>query len=307
MVGRSRDPGGAAVNQTITGFSEQHSVPVVVESFRSTPDDRLRTILASLVTHLHGFVRDIEPTDTEWQQAIDFLTQVGQRCDDTRQEFVLLSDVLGVSMLVDAINNRRSTTATETTVLGPFHMVESPRRPLGADISSDHDGVPCVFSGRVFSSNGTPLPGAEVDVWQANGSGFYDVQQPDIQPERNLRGLFTTDSHGRFWLQTVVPSFYPIPHDGPVGALLKATGRHPNRPAHIHVIAAADGHATLTTHVFIEGGPYLDSDTVFGVKESLIRPVTMVDDPALAAHHRVPNPFQLLEFDIVLDRRQAPR
>lgn len=303
MAGRRRNRGCAAVNQTISGFSEQDSVPVVVESFRDTPDERLRTILTSLITHLHGFVRDIEPTDAEWQQAIDFLTHVGHRCDDTRQEFVLLSDVLGVSMLVDAINNRRSATATETTVLGPFHMVESPRRPLGADISSDHDGVPCVFAGLVRSADGTPLPGAQLDVWQANGSGFYDVQQPDIQPERNLRGLFTADSHGRFWLRTVVPSFYPIPHDGPVGALLNATGRHPNRPAHIHMIAAADGHATVTTHVFVEGSPYLDSDTVFGVKQSLIRPVTVVDDPALAAHYQVPNPFRLLRFDVVLDRR----
>ncbi|MET0456867.1 MAG: dioxygenase [Mycobacterium sp.] len=289
------------------GFTELNSAPIVVDSLRDTPDERLKTVLSSLVEYLHGFVKDVEPTYAEWQRAIDFLTAVGHQCDDTRQEFVLLSDVLGVSMLVDAVNNRRSATATETTVLGPFHMVESPPRRLGSDISLDHNGLPCVFAGQVLSADGTPLPGAQVDVWQANGAGYYDVQQPDVQPERNLRGLFTADDDGRFWLRTVVPRYYPIPDDGPVGALLAATKRHPNRPAHIHVIATAADHAPLTTHVFVEGSPYLDSDTVFGVKESLIRPVTVVDDAALAAHYEAPNPFRLLQFDVVLDRhdRQA--
>jgi len=284
-----------------TGFSEQDSAAVVVESLRATPDDRLRALLTSLVEHLHAFVKDVEPTHGEWEQAVGFLTEVGKTCDDTRQEFVLLSDVLGVSMLVDAINNRRSSRATDTTVLGPFHMVESPRRALGDTISLDGNGEPCVLAGRVRSADGTPLPGASVDVWQANGAGFYDVQQPDLQPERNLRGLFTTDDHGCYRLRTVVPRYYPIPDDGPVGRLLAATARHPNRPAHIHVIAEAEGHASLTTHVFVEGSPYLESDTVFGVKESLIRPVTVVDDPIRAAYHGVENPFRLLEFDIVLD------
>ncbi|MCF7550663.1 intradiol ring-cleavage dioxygenase [Pseudonocardia sp. WMMC193] len=289
------------------GFSEANSVHVVVESFRNTPDPRLRTVMASLVEHLHAFVKEVEPSHAEWQQAVDFLTAVGQKCDDTRQEFVLLSDVLGVSMLVDAINNRRSTEATDTTVLGPFHMVDSPPRELGATISLDGNGEPCVFTGQVRSADGTPLSGALVDVWQANGAGYYDVQQPDVQPERNLRGLFTTDDDGRFWLRTVVPRYYPIPDDGPVGQLLAATARHPNRPAHIHVIAGAADHEPLTTHVFVEGSPYLDSDTVFGVKQSLIRPVEVVDDPARAAHYRTANPFRLLEFDIVLDPTEARR
>ena len=302
MAGRSRHPRRTAVTAIPTGFSEVSSVQIVVDSLRDTPDERVKSVLTSLVEHLHGFVKDVEPTNVEWQQAIDFLTAVGHQCDDTRQEFVLLSDVLGVSMLVDAINNRRSPHATETTVLGPFHMVESPTRRLGDDISLDHNGLPCVFAGRVQSSDGTPLSGAQVDVWQANGAGYYDVQQPDVQPERNLRGLFVTEAEGRFWLRTVVPRYYPIPDDGPVGALLSATNRHPNRPAHIHVIATAADHAPLTTHVFVEGSPYLDSDTVFGVKESLIRPVTVVDDAALAAHYEVPNPFRLLLFDFILDR-----
>lgn len=283
------------------GFTEEGSVGIVCDSFARTPDPRLKQLMTSLVTHLHAFVKDVEPTHGEWQQAIDFLTAVGHMCGDTRQEFVLLSDVLGVSMLVDAINNRKSAEATDTTVLGPFHMVESPRRDLGANICLDASGDPCVFAGRVSSADGTPLPGAVVDVWQANGAGYYDVQQPGIQPERNLRGLFTADDRGRFWLRTVVPRYYPIPDDGPVGRLLDATQRHPNRPAHIHLIAEADGHAPLTTHVFVEGSPYLDSDTVFGVKESLIRPVVVVDDAARAEQYQVSNPFRLIEFDIVLD------
>ena len=283
-------------------FSEDASAEIVAASFADTPDSRLKQVVTSLVEHLHAFVKDIEPTQVEWEQAIDFLTATGHMCDDTRQEFVLLSDVLGVSMLVDAINNRKSPAATDTTVLGPFHMVESPPRELGANISLDHNGEPCVFAGQVRSFDGTPLPGARIDVWQANGAGDYDVQQPGVQPERNLRGLFAADEHGRFWLRTVVPRFYPIPDDGPVGRLLDATERHPNRPAHIHVIAEADGHAPLTTHVFVEGSPYLDSDTVFGVKESLIRPVTVVDDPVRAEHYDVAAPFRLIEFDIVLDR-----
>ena len=286
-------------------FSEDGSVKVVVESFADTPHPRLKQVLTSLVEHLHAFVKDIEPTEAEWDQAIDFLTATGHMCDDTRQEFVLLSDVLGVSMLVDAINNRKSAAATDTTVLGPFHMVESPARELGANISLDHNGEPCVFAGQVRSSDGTPLPGARVDVWQANGAGYYDVQQPDVQPERNLRGLFVTDEHGRFWLRTVVPRYYPIPDDGPVGQLLAAARRHPNRPAHIHVIAEAAHHAPLTTHVFVEDSPYLDSDTVFGVKESLIRPVTVIDDPPRAEHYGIANPFRLIEFDIVLDQVQS--
>lgn len=308
MAGRRRHRGDTAVSvpttgqaDLIAGFSEQNSAHVVVNSLARTPDARLRSVLTTLVEHLHSFVKAAEPSHAEWQQAIDFLTAVGHQCDDTRQEFVLLSDVLGVSMLVDAINNRKSAVATETTVLGPFHMVESPTRVLGADISLDGNGTPCVLAGRVLSSDGTPLPHARVDVWQANGAGFYDVQQPELQPERNLRGLFVTDDQGRYWLRTVVPRYYPIPDDGPIGALLAATERHPYRPAHIHVIAEAGDHLPLTTHVFVEGSPYLDSDTVFGVKQSLIRPVVEVDDQDLARRYQTANPFLLLEFDVVLD------
>jgi protocatechuate 3,4-dioxygenase beta subunit len=268
-------------------------------------DERLRSVMTSLVSHLHAFVKDVEPTQEEWQRAIDYLTAVGHTCDDTRQEFILLSDVLGVSMLVDAINNRKPQGATDSTVLGPFHMVDSPPRDLGADISLDAVGTPCVVAGTVRSLDGTPLPGALVDVWQANGDGFYDVQQPGVQPEANLRGLFTADDRGGFWFRSVVPRYYPIPQDGPVAALLRATGRHPYRPAHIHFIGGAQGHSPVTTHLFVEDSPYLDSDAVFGVKRSLVRPVTVVDDPARAAAYGVPAPFRIIEFDVVLTPTEA--
>ncbi|HYX95972.1 MAG TPA: intradiol ring-cleavage dioxygenase, partial [Geodermatophilus sp.] len=254
-------------------FSEERSAEVVAASFANTPDPRLRRVLTSLVGHLHAFVKDVELTEAEWGVAIDFLTRTGQMCSEVRQEFILLSDVLGVSMLVETINHRTGGTSTESTVLGPFHMVESPPRQLGEDINLDRKGTPCLVSGRVTGPDGEPLAGASVDVWQTNEDGFYDVQQPGIQPAGNLRGLFTTDAQGRFWFRSVVPRYYPIPDDGPVGQLLAATGRHPNRPAHLHFIAAAEGYRPVTTHVFVADSPYLDSDAVFGVKESLIREV----------------------------------
>jgi protocatechuate 3,4-dioxygenase beta subunit len=287
-------------------FAEENSEAAVLDSLRDTPDPRLREVLTALARHLHAFVKEIEPTQDDWQHGIDFLTAVGRMCDETRQEFVLLSDVLGVSMLIDAINHRRQAGTTDSTVLGPFHMVESPPRDLGADISLDRTGDLCVLTGRVRTADGTPLPGAQVDIWQANGEGYYDVQQPGVQPERNLRGLFTTDRDGRYWLRTVVPLHYAIPDDGPVGRLLAATRRHPYRPAHIHVIAAAEGHLPVTTHLFIEGSPYLDSDTVFGVKHSLIRPVLTINDPTRAAEFGVTAPFRLIEFDVVLAKASKP-
>ncbi|MFL6027240.1 MAG: intradiol ring-cleavage dioxygenase, partial [Friedmanniella sp.] len=288
-------------------FSEEGSAEVVAASFANTPDPRLRRVLTSLVHHLHAFVKDVELTEEEWGVAIDFLTRTGQMSNEVRQEFILLSDVLGASMLVETINHRTGGTSTESTVLGPFHMVESPRRELGEDIALDGKGTPCLVSGQVTGPDGEPLAGASVDVWQTNEDGFYDVQQPGIQPPGNLRGMFTADADGRFWFRSVVPRYYPIPDDGPVGQLLAATGRHPNRPAHLHFIVAADGYRPVTTHVFVDDSPYLDSDAVFGVKESLVRPVPEVDDPARAAEYGLPNPFRTLTFDLSLLRAdQAP-
>jgi protocatechuate 3,4-dioxygenase beta subunit len=273
-------------------FSEQSATDAVVDSFSGTPDPRLRQILDSFTRHLHAFVRDVEPTQREWEQAIDFLTRTGQRCDDTRQEFILLSDVMGVSMLVDAINNRKPAGVTESTVLGPFHVVESPALELGADIAGHSDSPRCLVRGRVLDLSGTPVPGARVDVWQADDEGFYDVQKPGSG--RDLRGLFTTDASGAYRFTTIVPKYYPIPDDGPVGELLRTTGRHPYRPAHIHLIADAPGCRPVITHLFIGGSPYLDDDTVFGVKQSLVRTVQTVDG----------EPGQLIEFDITLGPAQ---
>ncbi len=286
--------------------AEQHHrrlTAEVLDSWQGTTDPRLRQVMESLTRHLHAFVEEVEPTQEEWQRGIDYLTDTGHMCDATRHEFILLSDVLGVSMLVDEINHGKPAGATESTVLGPFHMVDSPVRALGDDISLDRVGEPCVVAGRVLDLDGVPIPGAQLDVWQANGEGFYDVQQPGQQPALNLRGLFTADDQGRFWFRSVVPRYYPIPDDGPVGELLNETGRHQNRPAHVHVIAGAEGFSPVTTHVFVKGSPYLDSDAVFGVKPSLVRPVRTERDTDLATTYGVPAPFELLEFDLVLVRK----
>jgi hydroxyquinol 1,2-dioxygenase len=287
-------------------FTEETATGAVVASFEGAADPRLREVLGSLVRHLHGFVREVEPTFEEWERAIGFLTATGQKCDDTRQEFILLSDVLGVTMLVDAINHRTATEATDSTVLGPFHMVASPRREVGDTIDLVATGEPCVVTGRVLSLDGSPLAGALVDVWQADDHGFYDVQQPGTQPQGNGRGLFTCDDDGRFWFRTVTPSPYPIPTDGPVGRLLTATGRHPYRPAHIHFIVAADGHLPVTTHIFVAGSPYLDSDAVFAVKQRLITDFARVDDPDQAAAFGVEAPFRHAQFDVVLQPAPDP-
>jgi catechol 1,2-dioxygenase len=273
----------------------------VVDSFAGTADPRLRELLGALTRHLHAFVRETRPTAGEWESAVGFLTATGRMCTDTRQEFILLSDVLGVSMLVETLNGDRDPGATESTVLGPFHMTESPVRELGATIDLVGTGEPCVVSGRVLSGDGTALPGAVLDVWQADGEGFYDVQRPEVQPPGNGRGLFTADAEGRFRFRTCVPSPYPIPTDGPVGALLRATGRHPWRPAHIHFIASAEGHAPVTTHIFVAGSPYLDSDAVFAVKKSLVQDFAETDDPSLAREFGVTNPFRHAHFELVLE------
>jgi hydroxyquinol 1,2-dioxygenase len=285
-----------------TDFTEEGAADAVIESFAGTPDERLRTILDSLVRHLHAAVREVEPSLAEWEQAIDFLTATGQKCTDVRQEFILLSDVLGISMLVETISERGAAGATQSTVLGPFHMTSSPERELGANIDLVGESQPCVVIGRVVGTDGTPLPGATLDVWQANDHGAYDVQEPDQQPDGNGRGLFTTDAEGRFWFRTIVPSYYPIPTDGPVGELLAATRRHPYRPAHIHFIVAADGHRTLTTHIFVGDSEYIDSDAVFAVKKSLINEFVEVDDSEQAARYQVSNPFRLADVQIALSK-----
>jgi catechol 1,2-dioxygenase len=286
---------------TPTTFTEDTATEIVLARLSGDMSPRLRQVMTSIITHLHAAIREIEPTQEEWLRAIQFLTETGQMCDDKRQEYILLSDTLGVSMLVDAINNRKSRGATESTVLGPFYVTGAPRRALGDDISEDGQGEPCFVSGRVTTPDGRPIAGAELDVWQANDKGFYDVQQPGIQPEMNLRGRFTADADGRFWFRTVKPTHYPVPDDGPVGKLLRAMGRHPYRPAHIHFIVTAPAYQPLTTHIFVAGDPYLDSDAVFGVKDSLIAEFKRVDDPAAMAERGVGQPFYTVEFDFGLE------
>jgi hydroxyquinol 1,2-dioxygenase len=249
-------------------FNENSITDAVVARFADTPDPRLKQILTSLVRHAHDFVRDVELTQDEWFAAIQFLTRTGHMSGDKRQEFILLSDTLGISMLVDAINHRQPEGATETTVLGPFYVDNPPVKPMGADISAGLHGTPLHVSGTVTAPDGRRLAGAKVDVWQSDDDGFYDVQKPGDDPQ--LRARFIADDQGRFALWTLVPKYYPIPYDGPVGDMLKATRRHPYRPAHIHFMIAHEGFETLVTHLFIEGDPYLDSDAVFGVKQSLV-------------------------------------
>jgi protocatechuate 3,4-dioxygenase beta subunit len=283
-------------------ITEETVTDAVVRSFANAVDPRLRECLTALVRHLHAAVREVEPTIGEWETAVRYLTETGHKCDATRQEFVLLSDVLGISALVENINHRKTPGATEATVLGPFHMVDSPVRALGDSIDEVRAGEPCLVTGEVTAVDGTTLPGATVDVWQADEDGYYDVQRPGERPAGNGRGLFTADDGGRFWFRTVVPRHYPIPTDGPVGVLLGRTGRHAFRPAHIHFIAAADGHVPVTTHIFVAESPYLDSDAVFAVKRSLVRQFERVDDPELAAEHGLPNPFRRVSVRLVLDR-----
>jgi hydroxyquinol 1,2-dioxygenase len=287
----------------VVDFTEQGAAQAVADSFSDAPDPRLKELTTSLVRHLHAFVREVEPTMAEWERAIGFLTRTGQACDATRQEFILLSDVLGVSMLVETINARKqagSAEVTPSTVLGPFHVAASPPRKLGDTLDERGEGQPCVVTGEVRDTSGQPLPGARVDVWQCDEHGFYDVQQPGVQPAGNGRGLFHADGEGRFWFRTVVPSHYPIPADGPVGELLTATRRHPYRPAHIHFIVGAPGHHQVTTHFFVAGSPYLDSDAVFAVKQHLIRDFAEVTDPAAAARFGVTAPFRHAAVDLVL-------
>lgn len=259
-------------------FTEEDSADAVNARIGPDVNPRLREVMTSLVKHLHAFTKDVRLTQREWEIAIDFLTRTGQICSEERQEFILLSDTLGLSMLVDAINNRRPASATENTVLGPFHVAGAPQREMGAPISFDGKGERCRFEGRVIDLRGNPVAGARIDVWSDNAEGFYDVQQPGIQPKWNNRGVFTTGADGKYSFIGIKPVSYPIPYDGPVGKMLAALGRHPYRPAHMHFIVTAPGCQTVITHTFVGDDPYITSDAVFGVKETLVAPFERVDD-----------------------------
>ena len=263
-------------------------------------DPRLKSIMTSVITHLHAVVREVEPTLGEWGQAIDFLTQVGHWCDDTRQEFILLSDTLAVSMLVDALAHRKPDSATESTVLGPFHVPGAPELQFGANISKGRSGEPTLVTGRVLGIDGTPIANAKLDVWQASAEGLYDVQETERFPDMNLRGIFYTDSEGQFGFCTEKPASYPVPTDGPVGVMLKALGRHAMRPAHIHFMVSAEQHQPLTTHLFVRGDPYLESDAVQAVKDSLIVDFKQLDDPVEAEQFGISSPYFRVNEDFRL-------
>ena len=260
---------------------------------------RLKAILTSLVTHLHDFAREVQLTEAEWMQGIQFLTATGQKCDDKRQEFILLSDTLGLSMLLVAQNHRFDAGATEATVFGPFHVENAPQLAQGEDIAQGAPGEPLFVTATVRSANGTPLADAEVDVWQADDEGLYDVQRPDLAHPQ-ARAVLRTDAEGRLRFRTVLPVAYPVPTDGPVGQLLLATGRHPWRPAHIHFMVQAGGHERLITHVFRDGDEYLDSDVVFGVRSSLIGDFQRHEPGAAPDGTVLSQAFHTLSFDFVL-------
>lgn len=300
---RHPEDGMAAPDPTLpkSRFTEEDSAEVVTAQNANAKDARLRAVMEVITRHLHAAVKEIEPTQDEWMEAIQFLTRTGHMCDDWRQEFILLSDTLGVSMLVDAINARRPKGASENTVLGPFHVGGAPEYPMGTNICRDGKGEDLVVRGRVLDVDGNPLEGVKIDVWQANDEGFYDVQQKGLQPEFNLRGVFRTGADGHYWFKAVRPKNYPIPADGPVGKLLDDLVRHPYRPAHLHYILSKDGYDTVTTHIFDPDDPYIDSDAVFGVKESLIADFKRVGDPARIAEMDFGGAhYWHVDFDFVL-------
>lgn len=263
-------------------------------------DPRLREIMDCLVSHLHDFAREVKLTEAEWFQAVQFLTQVGQICDDKRQEFILLSDTLGLSTLVTAQNNRKPKGCTEATVFGPFYVEGSPLYNHGDDISNGAKGVPCFVSGTVKGLDGLPIGGAELAVWQSDDEGFYDVQRPEVH-EHQARGRLRTRDDGSFDFRSILAVPYPIPHDGPVGKMLDALDRHPWRPAHLHFMITAPGYERLITHIFNETSDYLESDAVFGVRSTLV-----VDwdrhEPGTAPNGTTMNePYYTVSYDFVLN------
>jgi len=280
-------------------FDETNITASVLDRFQATPDPRLAQILSSIVRHLHACTREIEPTFEEWMAAIQFLTRTGQISVGGRQEFILLSDTLGLSMLIDAINNRLPPQATQTTVLGPFYLPDQPVLAHGVDLAAGAQGTPLYVDVQFQSVGGKPLADVTVDVWQSDHEGFYDVQRSDLEHTR-LRGRFLSDGNGRLRFWTIMPTAYPIPYDGPVGDMLKATNRSPWRPAHLHFMARAPAYRPLITHIFVAGDKYLRADPVFGVKASLID-----DFPEQAAGvapdgRRLTGPWRKLEFEFRL-------
>jgi hydroxyquinol 1,2-dioxygenase len=274
--------------------------PAFLQRLNDCADPRLKQVLSALVAHLHDFAREVKLTEAEWMQGIQFLTAAGQKCSDTRQEFILLSDTLGLSMLVVALNQAKPPGATEATVFGPFHVDDAPAAAQGADIAGGAPGTPLFVNARVLDLQGRPVAGAEVDVWQADDEGLYDVQRPELGSTRRARGVLHSDAEGSVHFRSIMPTPYPVPTDGPVGQLLLASGRHPWRPAHLHFMIRAAGFETLITHIFREPDPYLDSDVVFGVRSSLIGRFVKHDTGTALDGNSATAPFFTLDQDFVL-------
>ena len=281
-----------------TDITEHNITDAVLQRFDACTDPRLKEVLGSLVRHLHAFVRETRLTEAEWMKGIAFLTATGHITDAKRQEFILLSDTLGVSMLTVAQNHAHPAGATEATVFGPFHVADAPVFANGDDVSGGAPGEPLYVDCRVRALDGTPVAGAVVDVWQSDADGFYDVQHTELEGHR-ARGVLHSEADGRFWFRSILPVPYPIPTDGPVGAMLVASGRHPWRPAHVHFMIQAAGYETLITHVFRAGDPYIESDVVFGVRSSLIANyASHADGSGPRADH--PGAYHTLDFEFVL-------
>jgi hydroxyquinol 1,2-dioxygenase len=282
-------------------IDEDSITPAVIARHAQAADARLRDVMSSLVQHLHAFAREVRLTQGEWFDGIRFLTEVGRMSDERRREFILLSDTLGLSMLVTAMNHRVPQGCTEATVFGPFHVDGAPHFEQGGDVANGAAGEPCYVRGQVRALDGTPVAGAEIQVWQADAEGFYDVQR-GAPGEHRARGVLSSGSDGRFHFRSIVAEAYPIPHDGPVGRMLQHLGRHPWRPAHLHFMISAPGYRRLVTHVFRNGDRYLDSDAVFGVRSSLVADwLPQEPGPTPDGGHSAV-PFHTLDFDFVLDR-----
>ena len=282
-------------------LDEDSITQAVLARHANAPDGRLRELMTSLVQHLHSFAREVKLTEAEWFEGIRFLTDVGHITDEKRQEFILLSDTLGLSMLVTAMNQRKPKGCTEATVFGPFHVEGAPVVELGGDVARGAAGEPCFVRGRVLDPQGRGIAGAELDVWQADANGLYDVQY-GADAALRARGVLRADDAGAFHFRSIVAQAYPIPHDGPVGRMLEALGRHPWRPAHLHFMVTAPGYERLITHVFRDGDQYLDSDAVFGVRSSLIAQWQRHEPGVAPDGSTLDESFYTLDFDFVLNR-----
>ncbi|MEA2878626.1 MAG: hydroxyquinol 1,2-dioxygenase [Hyphomicrobiales bacterium] len=275
----------------------------VLKRWEDIPDPRLREVMQSAIKHLHGFVSDVKPTGAEWFKAIQFLTAIGHKCDDKRQEFILASDVMGVSMLIDDINNRRVDGATPSTVEGPFHIPDAPEVAHGADMAKGAPGIPCFVSGTVRGLNGEPVGGAILDLWQTDGEGLYEEQRRTAEPW--MRGIYRSKPDGSYSIRTVAPISYTIPMDGPIGEFFGRTTMSHMRPAHIHFAISAPGYHGVVTHLFQKGDKFIDNDVVYGVKAPLV--VEFVKRPPGKAPNgdTVDTEFYEVKYDFVLEEKQA--